>query len=83
MELTSQQLDEKFKDMQDNLLLAIQDQGRLTVDIMRQEVQATVKRSEDKILEGVGEMFSNGINPQLDNHENRIVILEDRTTKIS
>ena len=53
MEFTSEQLDQKFNQLRDGLLEAMKDQGRITVDIMRQDVNATVKRSEDKILEAI------------------------------
>ncbi len=69
---------------------AFSDFGRDMRDFVRQEIGAsevrikkdvTEKMSELKteIIEGVTDVFNNGIHPQLDNHERRLLKLETKT----
>ena len=50
--------------------------GREMRDFVRQEIHASEIRIKTEILTGVAEIIDGGINPQLDNHETRIVQLE-------
>jgi len=60
----------------DALRQEIKDEGRTTRDYVDQKIVA----SEKRILEGVGQMISGDVLPQIDDHEERITKLEAKTT---
>ncbi len=64
----------------EDLIQALSDQTRITVDIMRQETHAIIKRelhlAKKEIIDEISDFIGNSLIPQLDNHETRLTKLE-------
>ncbi|MFZ2681769.1 MAG: hypothetical protein WAZ14_01595 [Patescibacteria group bacterium] len=87
----SEVMDEKFRVNNEQLIQMMDDEFRYNNDLLLQEMRAVENRIEknfdnkltvtkDEILAGVADLVGGSILPQMDNHEDRLVVLE---TKIS
>ncbi|MFA5946080.1 MAG: hypothetical protein WC802_04205 [Patescibacteria group bacterium] len=77
----TQHIDDKNRDTVDLLKQDIKaaktelrEEFRTTTKEIRQEMHVM----KDEILTGVGEMLDGGITPQIEEHENRLLKLEDK-----
>ena len=76
------ELKSEFKEM---IVQTVKDEGKLIVDQMRSEIVASENRQDKKaeamekrIIESVSDAIGNGVVPQIEEHETRIVKLEQK-----
>jgi hypothetical protein len=75
MDDSTEQLSPELERMKNQLLQAMDDKDRIMVDILKQEMEANRKM----ISHDIADLLSVGVLPQIDDHETRIVTLENKT----